>query len=391
MTENTDPFDRERWVRRQSALAEFGRQALMVDDLDALLHEAVVLAAQGLDIKRAKVMEALPDRDKLLMRAGTGWKPGLVGHQVVDAGSRSSGGYTLYTGKPVIAEDIDTEKRFDVPDFLREHGIKSLINVIIQGKGEPFGVLEVDSTEKRCFNQEDVDFLQSYANVLAAAIDRTMTNDALAKLADERAVLLRELQHRVKNNLQIITSLLNMQIRRVGSGEVENQLRIIGSRVETLRVVHDSLFEAGSVERIGLPRYLRTLCESLLAFHGVRAEDVTLDFAADDADAGVDTTVPLGLLINEFIVNSLQHAFSGSGPEGGGRIALRLDRTAPDGARLTLSDDGPGFDRVKASRVGTGLQIMDVLAAQLGGRLAWDGEAWRKKEGARLVLDLPVL
>ena len=146
MTENTDTFDRERWVRRQSALAEFGRQALMVDDLDALLHEAVVLAAQGLDIDRAKVMEALPGGDKLLMRAGTGWKPGLVGNLVVDAGSRSSGGFTLYTGKPVIAEDIENEKRFDVPDFLREHGIKSLINVIIQGKGEAFGVLEVDST-----------------------------------------------------------------------------------------------------------------------------------------------------------------------------------------------------------------------------------------------------
>src|SRR4029453_6935676 len=84
MTENTDTFDRERWVRRQSALAEFGRQALIVDDLDALLHEAVVLAAQGLGIDRAKVMEALPDRDKLLMRAGTGWKPDLVGNLVVD-------------------------------------------------------------------------------------------------------------------------------------------------------------------------------------------------------------------------------------------------------------------------------------------------------------------
>ena len=325
MTENTDTFDRERWVRRQSALAEFGRQALMVDDLDALLHEAVVLAAQGLDIDRAKVMEALPGGDKLLMRAGTGWKPGLVGNLVVDAGSRSSGGFTLYTGKPVIAEDIENEKRFDVPDFLREHGIKSLINVIIQGKGEAFGVLEVDSTRERSFNQEDVDFLQSYANVLAAAIDRNQTNDALTKLADERAILLRELQHRVKNNLQIITSLLNMQIRRVGSGEVESQLRIIGSRVETLRVVHDNLFQAENIDQIPLPRYLHSLCESLLAFHGVRAEEVTLEFSADEAMAGVDTTVPLGLLINEFFVNSIQHAF----PNGRGVIRRATDPREP--------------------------------------------------------------
>jgi two-component sensor histidine kinase len=387
MAENTDTFDRERWVRRQSALAEFGRQALMVDDLDVLLHEAVVLAAQGLDIDRAKVMERLSSGDKLLMRAGTGWKPGLVGHLVVDAGSKSAGGFTLYTGKPVIADDIENEKRFDVPEFLHDHGIKSLINVIIQGKGEPFGVLEVDSAQRRSFNQEDVDFLQSYANVLAAAIDRSKANEALAKLADERALLLRELQHRVKNNLQIITSLLNMQIRRVGNGEVESQLRIIGSRVETLRVVHDNLFQAENIDRIPLPHYLHSLCESLLAFHGVRAEEVTLDFSADEAMAGVDTTVPLGLLINEFFVNSLQHAF----PDGRGEISVRLTREGDDRACLTLTDDGPGFDRAAAKGVGTGLQIMNVLAVQIGGKLTWDDELWKKNEGARAVLDLPVI
>jgi two-component sensor histidine kinase len=387
MAENTDTFDREKWVRRQSALAEFGRQALMVDDLDVLLHEAVVLAAQGLDIDRAKVMERLPSGDKLLMRAGTGWKPGLVGNLVVDAGSKSAGGFTLYTGKPVIADDIENEKRFDVPEFLHDHGIKSLINVIIQGKGEPFGVLEVDSAQRRSFNQEDVDFLQSYANVLAAAIDRSKANEALAKLADERALLLRELQHRVKNNLQIITSLLNMQIRRVGNGEVESQLRIIGSRVETLRVVHDNLFQAENIDRIPLPHYLHSLCESLLAFHGVRAEEVTLDFSADEAMAGVDTTVPLGLLINEFFVNSLQHAF----PDGRGEISVRLTREGGDRACLTLTDDGPGFDRAAAKGVGTGLQIMEVLAVQLGGKLTWDDELWKKNEGARAVLELPVI
>jgi two-component sensor histidine kinase len=332
-------------------------------------------------------MECLPGGKKLLMRAGTGWKPGLVGNLTVDAGSKSSGGFTLSTGKPVIAEDIVNEERFDVPEFLLDHGIKSLINVIIQGKGEAFGVLEVDSTKRRSFNQEDIDFLQSYANVLAAAIDRNQTNDALTRLADERAILLRELQHRVKNNLQIITSLLNMQIRRVGNGEVENQLRIIGSRVETLRVVHDNLFQAENIDQIPLPHYLSSLCESLLAFHGVRAEEVTLKFSADEAMAGVDTTVPLGLLINEFFVNSIQHAF----PNGQGEIDVQLTRESPDRARLTLTDDGPGFDRASVKGKGTGLQIMEVLALQLGGKLNWDDELWKKNEGARVVLELPVI
>jgi two-component sensor histidine kinase len=114
---------------------------------------------------------------------------------------------------------------------------------------------------------------------------------------------------------------------------------------------------------------------------------VALEFSADEAMAGVDTTVPLGLLINEFFVNSIQHAF----PDGRGVIDVRLTRETDDRARLTLTDDGPGFNRAAAKRVGTGLQIMDVLAQQLGGKLTWDDELWKRKEGARAVLELPVI
>jgi two-component sensor histidine kinase len=187
----------------------------------------------------------------------------------------------------------------------------------------------------------------------------------------------------VKNNLQIITSLLNMQIRRVGNGEVESQLRIIGSRVETLRVVHDNLFQAENIDQIPLPRYLHSLCESLLAFHGVRAEEVALEFSADDAMAGVDTTVPLGLLINEFFVNSIQHAF----PNGRGVIDVRLTREADHRARLTLTDDGTGFDRADE---GFGLPAMRARAHSLGGTFAVESTPGRGTAlAARLPLDTP--
>ena len=163
------------------------------------------------------------------------------------------GASRFYTGKPVIAEDIENEKRFDVPDFLRDHGIKSLINVIIQGKGEAFGVLEVDSSNKGASTRRMSISCKATPTCWRRRSTAIRPTTRWRRLADERAILLRELQHRVKNNLQIITSLLNMQIRRVGSGEVESQLRIIGSRVETLRVVHDNLFQAENIEQIPLP------------------------------------------------------------------------------------------------------------------------------------------
>ncbi len=404
MTADDFQADPELLLRRQAALAEFGRHALITDDLDLLLHEAAVLAAQGLGTEHAKVMEQLPNGKRMLLRAGIGWKPGMVGRATVDAGIRSSTGFTLHTGRPVIAEDLAVEARFEVPALLREHGIRSLVNVIIQGKGRPFGVLEVDSSQPRIFTKDDIDFLQSYANLLAAAIERRQGQEALvqagraaARLAEERRLLLRELQHRVKNNLQIITSLLNLQIRRTGDAEMKRQLKVIGSRVETLRVVHDTLYAENSLERIGLAGFVRNLCPTLFTFHGGETQGVTLSVEAAEVDAPVDAAAPLGLLINEFIANSLRHAFPGK-PDG--TVTVTLERTAPDRARLILTDDGiglsdPALARPAPTGPGTGLLIMQALGKQLGGTLVWETGVWETGpdagvRGARVRLDIPV-
>ncbi len=107
----------------------------------------------------------------------------------------------------MISRDIATETRFEIPALLVEHGVRSMANVIIAGDREPFRVLEVDAREHRDFDDDDVAFLRNYANLLAAAIDRLRSHDALAKAAAERKVLVYELQHRVKNILALVQSL----------------------------------------------------------------------------------------------------------------------------------------------------------------------------------------
>jgi len=158
--------------QQQAALAEFGIEAFRTDDLDALLTKAALLAGQGLGVKRAKVLELLPSGDQLLIRAGVGWEPDVVGHATIDADRASPAGYALLTGEPVTSEDLQNDKRFRCPEVLRRHGIRSAVNVIIRGNDGPFGVLEVDSQQTRRFTDDDANFLQSYANLLAAAIDR---------------------------------------------------------------------------------------------------------------------------------------------------------------------------------------------------------------------------
>jgi two-component sensor histidine kinase/putative methionine-R-sulfoxide reductase with GAF domain len=372
-------------LQQQAMLAEFGRRALTIDDLDELLREAAVLAAQGLETDMAKVMELVPERDILVLRAGVGWKPGVVGHATAGTDIRSAAGYALKTETPVISEDVLADPRFDTEEIVHEHGIVSSANVIIRSRGEPFGTLQVDSRTRRRFTRHDIDFLQGFANLLAAAIERHQATQQLTAAAEERAVLLRELQHRVKNNLQVITSLINVQLRRISNPEARHHLEMILSRVETLRMVHTQLYLADYTGRLDLGSYLGELSTNLIRLLAFQPSAVQLDLRLDEVEAGVDVAVPLGLLVNEFLANSLEHAF----PDGRGTITVCLDRVVGGHVRLMLADDGVGLGKVAPAKAdsgrGFGLQLIPMLAHQISGQFRWD-----YTKGTRATLVFPV-
>ena len=167
-------IDPEALLRQQAALAKFGELALRGNDLDEILTQACRLAGEALGTDLAKVMELESDGVTLLVRSGVGWKPGIVGHTRVQATEDSSEGHALQTGKPVTSGDIEQEQRFTYADFIKDHGVRALVNVIIIGPDgqRPFGILEVDSREPRAFDKTDTNFLRGYANLLAAAVER---------------------------------------------------------------------------------------------------------------------------------------------------------------------------------------------------------------------------
>jgi GAF domain-containing protein len=130
------------------------------------------LTADGLGTEYCKVLEYRPAENRLLVRAGVGWEEGVVGHASVGADLASPAGYALRTGKPVISNHLENEERFRTPELLIEHGIRRAMNVILQGDGSPFGVLEVDSRSEGEFSVHDVAFLQGAANILGMAIEQ---------------------------------------------------------------------------------------------------------------------------------------------------------------------------------------------------------------------------
>jgi PAS domain S-box-containing protein len=166
-------------ARQQAAVAEFGQRALANPSLAELFDEAVALVAQTLEVEYCKVLQLLPDGKNLRLEAGVGWKAGLVGHALVDAGADSQAGYTLITKEPVIVEDLRAETRFRGTRLLHDHDVVSGLDVIIHRGGQPFGILSAHTRWRRTFTQDDIHFLQAIAHVLGTAIERKQVEEAL--------------------------------------------------------------------------------------------------------------------------------------------------------------------------------------------------------------------
>jgi len=203
-------------IRQQELLAELGVLALQRTSFASMLDHTARMTAEGLAAEYCKVMEYIPAENRLLVRAGVGWGEGVVGVASVGADLESPAGYALRTGKPVISNHLENEQRFSTPDLLLQYGIRRAMNVILQGDGSPFGVLEVDSRSEGEFSEHHIAFLQGAANILGMAIEQQQYQRKLQAALDRHQVLLKEVNHRVKNSLQVVSAMLQLQANAAG-------------------------------------------------------------------------------------------------------------------------------------------------------------------------------
>ncbi len=180
-------------ARQQRLLAELGQQALVATELGSLFEAAAAFVSEGLGTEFAKVLELCPDEQALLLRAGVGWREGLVGERTVGAGADSQAGHTLRSEEPIVVTNLEAEDRFQGPPLLTEHGVTSGISVIIGSLDDPWGVLGTHSTRERTFTEDDITFMQNVSNVLANAIERQEDRSQLRET--------REWHHRVLEHL----------------------------------------------------------------------------------------------------------------------------------------------------------------------------------------------
>jgi len=191
-------------LNQQATIAKLGQQVLTGSGLTELMDQAVLLVADGLQVSYATVLEYLPDQEAFLLKAGTGWQAGVVGQTLVPTDAKFQVGYTFLSDAAVICNDLDREQRFHPSPLRQRHKLVSSMSVVIQTQEGAFGVLIVHSPTLRQFTQNDVDFLQAIANILASAIDQSRSQAELQQSQQD-------LQRRV-DELQILFEVLPISI-----------------------------------------------------------------------------------------------------------------------------------------------------------------------------------
>jgi two-component sensor histidine kinase len=216
----------------------------------------------------------------------------------------------------------------------------------------------VDITERKHAGQERESLL----------IKLQTSNAELGSTLREREILLQEIHHRVKNNLQVISSLMSLQVRRTKDPATRDALREGQARVQAISLVHEMLYQSRDYAKVSFSEYVRRLANNVFFMVGVDPGCILLDLAIDDVALAVDKAIPCGLVINELITNALKHAFPGGRH---GTIRVELGRESTGQLRLSVEDNGVGMppDSDIRQTQSLGLHLVSTLAEQLGAEL----------------------
>jgi two-component sensor histidine kinase len=338
-------------IRQQEALAQFSERAPAEPDLERLLKDAVSTMARTLSVDFVNILELLPGKTDLLLRAGFGWSPDLVGTVIASTEAGSYGRYTLDSRLPVVTANFAGETRFKVDAYLREHGCISGISVMIAGRDDrAYGILGVCTRVRREFSPQDIAFLAASANLLAGAI-------ACRQLEQCSELMIRDMQHRSGNLFSQLLALFSQTARNSKSiADLTNKYR---ARVLALAQAQRLITEGGGRS---IP-----IMDLLYALLGPNLDRVTLE--GPNIELEPDPVFNLSAALHELADNAVKHG-SLSRPKGHLDLNWSVSRT-DRGMTLILDwveKNGPSARRPR--RLGFGSRLISlVVERQLNGEV----------------------
>ena len=369
---------REEYTRRFQYILELTAQLSQeVRDLDALYEKILDFLGRTIDLVSASVQLLVEDHLKIVAFRGF-LEDEVVKELSFPLENPFPNARVVLERRSIALADIrEAFPHFsEEPEKYQSGHIRSWLGVPMMLGDRVVGVITVDRAEVRPFTDEEGQLVTTFAAHVAAAINNAQLYRDLARLAETREFLLRELHHRVKNNMQLVSSILSLQGRSLKDHRAREVLREVQLRVRSLGLVHEALHEAVEVGTIDLASYLRSVVNSVLSEYSVEAP-LLPEFDVETVKVGVDVSVPLGLIVGEMVLNAVKHAYpnNGGGP-------LRVGLTVEDcRATLTVADEGTGLpEKVSPEEpMSFGLSLLNALSQQLQGELSVErsgGTAW---------------
>jgi PAS domain S-box-containing protein len=353
---------------QQEALARLGERALTEGNLQKFFDETVAAIADILDVELVKILELVPGDAEVLLRSGTGWKPGVVGNAYVSTSRETHAGYTLAAGGPVVVENFATETRFGTDAVLRDHEVVSGAITPIAGRdGRTYGVLGVHTVRRRRFNETDISFLVAVANVVAGAIQRL-------QLDQRQQLMIRELRHRSGNLFAQLLALFSQTAKT--SRNFGDLVTKYEARVMAMASAHRLITEGGWKSAA-----LTKMLETLLAPYLDR-----ITFSGPEVFLEPDVAFGLSTAVHELATNASKF---GSLTErlGTVEVSWTVDRTHQGVTLMFDWREAGGPPPKRSPRPGFGSKLIGlVIERQLNGEVRQTFEPEGLK--ARLIVPL---
>ena len=269
--------------------------------------------------------------------------------------------YAMRTRDAVLLDDAQAHSQFSLDPYFSERACRSILCLPLVRQAEVIGALYLEnSLTPRAFTPTHLEVLKLLASQAAISLENATL--------EAKEALLKEVHHRVKNNLQLISSLLSLQASRIKDPAVAELFADSRNRVRSMALVHENLYRAGNFSKIPMHSHIDMLCAQLMRAYGSPDKSVELVVDVGDLHLEMNRAVSCGLIVNELVSNALKHAFSGRTR---GRIQIALESTDAGRYALRVADDGiglpEGLDFGRADSLG--LQLVHDLTQQLEGQI----------------------
>ena len=268
--------------------------------------------------------------------------------------------------------------------YIIPNNITSMIDVPLRSEAKMIGVICFEHVKKsHSWSNDEKKFTQSMSQLLSLALETNKKRKyriELEKIISQKEILIGEINHRVKNNMAVIVSLLNLQKNKTKDSFHSDLMEEIKSKVYSMSMIQEQLHASGNVDRIHVEIYLRKLIQNLNDSYG-QGKNVVFDIEMDRVIIDVSTAIPCGLIANEILTNSFKYAFNDLNKDP--KLVIRLKKVGST-AELTFSDNGSGFD-LDSTKIGMGLELIKSLSEQIDASISFKVE-----DGVTIKLLVPI-